>query len=208
MMGTFSRPDLLLRRQVGGYSSAPTGQNEDLGDGHRREHGETELMPGYCCCVPEVQCSTPSLTSLSVPISGWLCFPSPSSLPPGAPDLEGSGHPRRDAEVPRHRGVSAAGAGDIASALFNQLPAWVSEAGRAWGARTQDVAGSQCGGAIEYWRVMWGEELTMGSGPSAHLVRGSVGGQRDECGWGWHWLALLSHLRSLVWGTSTKEEHG
>lgn len=64
-MGTFSRPDLLLRRQVGGYGSAPTGQNEDLGDGHRREHGETVLMPGCCCCVPEVQHTKPGFTFCS-----------------------------------------------------------------------------------------------------------------------------------------------
>lgn len=32
---------------MGGYGSAPIGQNEDLGDGHRKEHGETALMPGY-----------------------------------------------------------------------------------------------------------------------------------------------------------------
>lgn len=94
----------------------------------------------------------PSLTSLSAPISGWLRFPSPSSLPPGAPDLEGSGDPRRDAQVPGHRGVSAVGAGDIASALSNQLPAWVGEAGCAWGARTREVAGSRCEGALGCWR--------------------------------------------------------
>lgn len=40
----------------------------------------------------------------------------------------------------------------------------------------------------------------MGRGPSAHLVRGSVGGWRDNCGWGRHRLSLLSHPRSLVWG--------
>lgn len=91
----------------------------------------------------------PSLTSLSAPISGWLRFPSPSSLPPGAPDLEGSGHARRDAEVPGHRGVSAAGAGDVASALFNQLPAWVGEVGGPRGTRAQDVCGSQCGDVLE-----------------------------------------------------------
>lgn len=70
----------------------------------------------------------PRLTSPTVFISGWLCFPSPSGLPSRAPNLEGSSHSRRDAEVPGHRGVSEAGAGDIASALFNQLPAWVGKA--------------------------------------------------------------------------------
>lgn len=98
----------------------------------------------------------PSLTPSSVPISGRLCFPSPSSLPPGAPDLEGSGHSRRDAEVPGHRGVSAAGAGDTASALSNQLPAWVGEVGGAWGSRIQDVAGSQHAGAIGCWQMVVG----------------------------------------------------
>lgn len=70
----------------------------------------------------------PSLTCPSLHIPGWLCFPSPSCLPPRAPDPEGSGYPGRDGEVPGHRGVSAAGAGDVASALSNQLPARVREA--------------------------------------------------------------------------------
>lgn len=72
--------------------------------------------------------SPSSLTLPCAPVSGWLRFPSPSSLPPGAPDLEGSGHSGRDAQVPGHRRISAAGAGNIASALSNQLAAWVGEA--------------------------------------------------------------------------------
>lgn len=137
MVGTFSKPVLLLRRQAGGSGLAR--QNQNLDGEPRKEHGETAWVLGCCCRVLEMQHSTPacllppSLTSPSAPISGWLRVPPPSSLPPRAAHLEGSGHPRRDAEVPEHRGVSPAGDGDIASSLPNQLSAWVGEGGHPWG---------------------------------------------------------------------------
>lgn len=150
----------------------------------------------------------PSLTSPSAPISGWLCFPSRSSLPPGAPNFEGSGHPGRDAEVPGHRGVSAAGARDIASALSNQLLAWVGEAGGSWGAMTWDKAGSQRGVALGCWRAVARRGACCGKWPSAHLVRGSARGLRDKCVRGWHRLPYC-HIRGHSYEeTSTKELHG